>query len=159
MRELGCTRVEIGVQAIDNKILKLNKRGHGVEATIEATKLLKNFGFKVTYHIMPNLPGSTAKKDLSMFKQLFTDERFQPDQIKFYPTIVTKGSLLYRWWQAGKYKPYSNKILQDLIVKCKKVIPTYVRVIRLIRDIPGESIIAGNKITNLRQVLQARGVK
>ena len=159
MRELGCTRVEIGVQAIDDKILKLNKRGHGVEAITKATKLLKNFGFKVTYHIMPGLPGATAKKDISMFKQLFTDERFQPDQIKFYPTVVTKGSLLYRWWKAGKYKPYSDKVLQDLIIQCKKIIPTYVRVIRLIRDIPGESIIAGNKITNLRQVLQNQGVK
>ncbi len=159
MRELGCTRVEIGVQAIDDKILKLNKRGHGVEAITKATKLLKNFGFKVTYHIMPGLPGATAKKDISMFKQLFTDERFQPDQIKFYPTVVTKGSLLYRWWKAGKYKPYSDKVLQNLIIQCKKIIPTYVRVIRLIRDIPGESIIAGNKITNLRQVLQNQGVK
>jgi len=159
MRKLGCTRVEIGVQAIDDKILKLNKRGHGVAAISQATKLLKDFGFKVTYHIMPGLPGSTAKKDLSMFKQLFTDERFQPDQIKFYPTIVTKGSLLYSWWKNKKYKPYSDKVLQNLIIQCKKIIPPYVRVIRLIRDIPGESIIAGNKITNLRQVLQNRGVK
>jgi elongator complex protein 3 len=159
MRELGCTRVELGVQAIDDKILKLNKRGHGVEAIVWATKLLKNYGFKVTYHIMPGLPGATSAKDLKMFKQLFTDERFQPDQIKFYPTVVTKGSILYKWWQAGKYKPYSNKILEKLIADCKKVIPPYVRVIRLIRDIPGESIVAGNLVTNLRQVMQTRGVK
>lgn len=159
MRELGCTRVELGVQAIDDKVLKLNKRGHGVDKIILATKMLKDFGFKVTYHLMPGLPGSTPAKDLKMFKQLFSDEHFQPDQIKFYPTVVTKGSLLYRWWRAGKYKPYSDKVLQKLIVDCKTIVPEYVRIIRLIRDIPGESIIAGNKITNLRQVMQDRGVK
>ena len=159
MRELGCTRVEIGVQAIDDKILKINKRGHGVKEVADATKLLKNYGFKVTYHIMPGLPGSTPAKDIKMFKQLFTDERFQPDQIKFYPTVVTKGSLLYRWWKSGKYKPYSAKQLESLIIKCKAAVPKYVRIIRLIRDIPGVSIIAGNKITNLRQVLKDKGVK
>ncbi|MEK7557894.1 MAG: tRNA uridine(34) 5-carboxymethylaminomethyl modification radical SAM/GNAT enzyme Elp3 [Patescibacteria group bacterium] len=159
MRELGVTRVEMGVQAIDDKILELNKRGHGVKEIVDATRLLKNFGFKVTYHIMPGLPGSTAKKDLDMFKSLFSDERFQPDQIEFYPTVVTQGSLLYKWWQEGKYKSYSDKVLQNLIVKCKEAVPQYVRIIRLIRDIPGESIFAGNKITNLRQIMKDRGVK
>jgi len=159
MRELGCTRVEIGVQQIDDKILKLNKRGHGVAEIVRATKLLKNFGFKVTYHIMPGLPGSTPARDLKMFKQLFFDERFQPDQIKFYPTVVTRGSLLYRWWKQGKYKPYSDKALRKLIVDCKKIVPPYVRIIRLIRDIPKESIIAGNMITNLRQVMQDAGAE
>ncbi|MDP2736395.1 MAG: tRNA uridine(34) 5-carboxymethylaminomethyl modification radical SAM/GNAT enzyme Elp3 [bacterium] len=158
MRELGATRVELGVQAIDDKILTLNKRGHGVAEIAQATERLKNFGFKVTYHIMPGLPGSTARKDLAMFKTLFSDQRFQPDQLKFYPTVVTRGSLLYRWWKAGKYKPYSDKVLQNLIVACKKVVPPYVRIIRLIRDIPGESIMAGNLITNLRQVMKDRGV-
>jgi len=159
MRELGCTRVEIGVQVIDDKILALNKRGHGVKEIADATKLLKQFGFKVTYHLMPALPGATPKKDLELFKKLFNDERFQPDQIKFYPTVVTKGSLLYKWYKQGKYKPYSDKVLQELIVKCKAAVPTYVRIIRLIRDIPAESIVAGNKITNLRQVMQQKGVK
>jgi elongator complex protein 3 len=159
MRELGATRVEIGVQAIDDKILEKNKRGHGVKEIAEATKLLRDFGFKITYHLMPGLPGSTAKKDLVFFKKLFTDERFQPDQLKFYPTVVTKGSLLYRWWKKGEYKPYSDKVLQNLIVECKKIVPKYVRIIRLIRDIPGESIVAGNMITNLRQVMKQRGVE
>ncbi len=159
MRILGCTRVEIGVQAADDEILKLNKRGHGVKEIVEATKSLKEYGFKITYHLMPALPGATPKKDLEIFKKLFTDERFQPDQIKFYPTVVTKGSLLYKWFLAGKYKPYSDKVLQELIVKCKELVPKYVRIIRLIRDIPGESIMAGNKITNLRQVMKDRGVK
>jgi elongator complex protein 3 len=158
MRVFGCTRVELGVQAIDDKILTLNNRGHDVECVAKATKLLKDFGFKVTYHLMPGLPGATSAKDKKIYKQLFTDERFQPDQVKFYPTVVTKGSLLHEWWLAGKYKPYSDKVLKDLIIECKKNTPEYVRIIRLIRDIPGESIEAGNKITNLRQVLQQEGV-
>jgi len=158
MRELGCTRVEIGVQIIDDKILKINRRGHDVAAITLATKLLRQYGFKVTYHLMPALPGATPQKDLECFKRLFTDARFQPDQIKFYPTVVTAGSLLYRWYLQGKYKPYSDKVLQKLIVACKEKVPTYVRIIRLIRDIPGESIIAGNKITNLRQIMKERGV-
>ena len=159
MRELGCTRVELGVQAIDDKILKINKRGHGIAETVAATKLLKNFGFKVTYHFMPGLPGSTSKKDFQMYKQLFSDEVFKPDQIKFYPTVVTKGSLLYRWWKAGKYKPYAGKQLESLIIKCKEITPVYVRIIRLIRDIPAESIMAGNLVTNLRQVMVDKGAK
>ncbi len=159
MRELGCTRVEIGVQAVDDKILKLNKRGHGVKEIVEATKLLKDFGFKVTYHIMPGLPGSNVRKDFSLFKKLFNDSKFQPDQIKFYPCVVTKGSLMHRWWKQGKYKPYEEVTLRALIIKCKAQIPEYVRVIRLIRDIPGESIVAGNRVTNLRQVMQAEGLK
>lgn len=159
MRDLGCTRVEIGVQAIDDKILALNKRGHGVKAIVDAVAKLKSYGFKITYHLMPGLPGATAKRDLEMFAQLFSDERFQPDQIKFYPTVVTEGSLLYKWYKQGKYKPYSDKVLQNLIVKCKELVPRYVRIIRLIRDIPGESIVAGNKITNLRQIMKDRGVK
>jgi len=159
MRTLGCTRVELGVQAVDDKILEKNKRGHGIAAIIAATALLKNFGFKTTYHVMPGLPGSTPAKDLQMFKRLFTDERFQPDQIKFYPTVVTKGSLLYRWWRAGKYKPYADKQLQKLIVDCKRAVPEYARIIRLVRDIPEESIEAGNRITNLRQVMQQKGAE
>jgi len=159
MRELGCTRVETGVQVIDDEILRLNKRGHGVKEIVEATKLLKQFGFKITYHLMPALPGATPQKDLQLFKKLFSDDRFQPDQIKFYPTVVTQGSLLYQWYQQGKYQPYSDRVLQNLIIKCKEVVPTYVRIIRLIRDIPAESIVAGNKITNLRQVMQQKGVE
>lgn len=158
MRELGCTRVEMGVQAVDDKILTRNRRGHGVAEIASATRLLKQYGFKVTYHLMPALPGATPAKDLALFKKLFTDERFQPDQIKFYPTVVTAGSLLYKWYKRGEYKPYSDRVLQDLIVKCKAVVPPYVRIMRLIRDIPSESIVAGNKITNLRQIMQDRGV-
>jgi len=154
MRELGCTRCEIGVQTIDDKILKLNKRGHLVEQTIKATKLLKDAGFKISYHLMPNLPGSNPAKDLAMFKKIFSDQNFQPDMLKIYPCVVTKTSELYKWLKHGKYKPYSDKQLLELLIKIKKIIPPYVRISRLIRDIPQESILAGNKISNLRQLIQ-----
>lgn len=152
-RELGCTKVEIGVQAIDDKILSLNKRQITVEQIIYSTKLLKKSGFKVVYHLMPNLPGSTPTKDFKMYKKLFTDTRFQPDMLKIYPTVVTKNSTLYKWWQAGKFIPYSDSQLLNLLIKMKLATPNYVRIIRLIRDIPEQSIIAGNKISNLRQTL------
>ncbi len=155
-RELGCTRVEIGVQAVDDKILKHNKRGHGVKEIVEATKFLRQAGFKIVYHLMPNLPGATVKKDLAMFKEIFNDQRFLPDQIKIYPCVVVKGAELYDWWKRGKYKPYSDKQLEDLLVEIKKITPYFVRIVRLIRDIPTESIEAGNKISNLRQTLQER---
>ncbi len=153
-RKLGCTRVEIGVQSTDDKVLKKNKREHGQKEIIKATKLLKNAGFKVAYHMMPNLAGSTPQKDLKIFKQLFSKQEYQPDMLKIYPCTVVKGSELYNWWKKGQYKPYSQKQLVDLLIKIKLSIPEYVRIIRLIRDIPAESIEAGNKITNLRQYLK-----
>lgn len=156
LRELGATRVQMGVQHLDEKILKLVRRNQTNRQVAEATKLLKQTGFKVDYHLMPDLPGSTPTKDLKMFKQLFSDERFQPDQIKIYPTVVNKYAPLYKWYKQGKYKPYTEKQLINLLLKIKQTVPYYVRINRLIRDIPQESIAAGNKITNLRQLLQEK---
>lgn len=153
-RKLGATKVELGVQNLDDRILKLTKRGHGIAETIKATKLFRQAGFKIAYHMMPNLPGATPATDLADYKKLFSNPDFQPDLLKIYPTVVTQNSLLFKWWQQGKYKPYSDKILFNLLLKIKQVIPDYVRIIRLIRDIPSESIEAGNKITNLREDLQ-----
>lgn len=161
MRELGCTRVEIGVQSLDDKILKKTRRGHTVDQTIKATKLLKDAGFKISYHMMPNLPGSTPAKDLKIFKDLFSNPDYQPDMIKIYPCVVTENSKLFKWYKTGKYKPYTDQQMMDLMIKIKNIIPPYVRITRLIRDIPSESILAGNKISNLRQLIhekmQARG--
>ena len=153
MRELGATRVEMGVQHLDDKILIKNKRGHTIEQTIQATKLLKQAGFKISYHMMPNLPGSTQKKDIKMFIDLFHKQEFQPDMLKIYPTVVTKDSKIYRWFKQGKYKPYSDQLLFKTLLAIKKVIPYYVRISRLIRDIPSSSIEAGSKVSNLRQIL------
>ncbi|MEA1937248.1 MAG: tRNA uridine(34) 5-carboxymethylaminomethyl modification radical SAM/GNAT enzyme Elp3 [Patescibacteria group bacterium] len=156
MRKLGATRVEIGVQSIYNDVLKLNKRGHSVATTIKATKLLKEAGFKINYHMMPNLPGSSCKRDLIMFKELFSNPDFQPDMLKIYPCVVVKDSPIYKWWKNGKHKPYSDKKLLELLAEIKKIIPYYVRITRLIRDIPSTSIVAGNKISNLRQALKKK---
>jgi len=153
-RKLGATKVELGVQAIDDKILKKNQRGHGVKEIEKATLLCKQAGLKVAYHMMPNLPGATPAKDLQFFKKLFSDKRFQPDLLKIYPTVVTREAKIFNWWRAGKYKPYSQKQLINLLKKIKKIVPEYVRIIRLIRDIPAESIVAGNKVSNLRELLQ-----
>ena len=152
-RQLGVTRVQIGVQHLDDKILKFVHRGHSIDQVIKATRLLKEAGFKIDYHLMPDLPGSTPAKDLAMFKKLFTDPNFQPDQIKIYPTVVNEYAPLSKLFKEGLYKPYSEKQLLELLLKIKLIIPYYVRINRLIRDIPKESIIAGNKITNLRQYL------
>ncbi|MBI4653195.1 tRNA uridine(34) 5-carboxymethylaminomethyl modification radical SAM/GNAT enzyme Elp3 [Candidatus Kuenenbacteria bacterium] len=154
MRALGCTKVELGVQTLDDSILQLNERGHKVEQIIRATKLLKNAGFKVCYHIMPNLFGSTLNKDLKMFKELFSNPDFQPDLLKIYPCVVTKNSQLYQLWKQKKWKPYSTQQLINLLVKIKSIIPRYVRIIRVIRDIPSNSIVAGSKVSNLREIVQ-----
>ncbi|MEK7167063.1 MAG: tRNA uridine(34) 5-carboxymethylaminomethyl modification radical SAM/GNAT enzyme Elp3 [Patescibacteria group bacterium] len=154
MRKLGCTKVELGAQSLDDSILQFNIRGHKVKQIIQATKLLKDAGFKVCYHMMPNLPGSTLNKDLKMFKKLFDDSNFRPDLLKIYPCVVTKNSKLYNFWKQKKYQPYSTKQLINLLIKIKMIIPNYVRIIRVIRDIPSNSIEAGNKISNLREIVQ-----
>lgn len=154
LRELGVTRVELGVQSIYDDVLKLNRRGHSVSQTIKATKLLKDAGFKINYHIMPNLPGATTNRDKKMSKEIFTNPDFQPDILKIYPTVVVKNSKLYKWWKSGKYKPYSDKQLLKLLIEIKKDIPPYVRIMRLVRDIPAQSIVAGSKISNLRQIIE-----
>jgi elongator complex protein 3 len=154
MRELGCTKVELGVQTLNDSILQLNERGHKIAQTIQATKLLKDAGFKICYHMMPNLFGSTLNKDFKMFKELFNNPDFQPDLLKIYPCVVTKNSKLYQFWKQGKYKPYPTKQLTNLLIKIKSIIPRYVRIIRVIRDIPSTNIEAGSKVSNLREIVQ-----
>ena len=153
-RNLGCTRVELGVQSIFDPVLKINKRGHGIQETIDATKLLKDAGFKINYHIMPGLPGSDLKKDFQMFKELFSNSTFQPDMLKIYPTVVTKNTKLYSMWKKGEYQPLGNAEFAKFILKIKReIIPPFVRIARLVRDVPTSSIMAGPTISNLRQMI------
>jgi len=154
MRSYGCTRVELGVQILDDEIYKKNNRGHTVDDVITATKLLKDSGFKVYYHYMVGLPGSNIKKDIQMFKKLFFDERFRPDGIKIYPCQVIKGSELEGWYKNKKYTPYSDKILMELLIKLKSLIPRYVRVMRIMREIPPEYLIAGTTRIDLRKIVK-----
>jgi len=155
LRKLGCTRVQLGIQILDDKILDLIVRGHHIDDSIIATRRLRENGFKIDHHIMQNLPGATPAKDQKTLERIFADPDFRPDQIKIYPTIVSKYAPLYEWWQSGKYKPYPAKKLFDLLLELKQIVPYYCRINRLIRDFPEQSIQAGNKITNLREMLQA----
>ena len=153
MLEFGCTRCELGVQMPDDKIYKINKRGHNVKDVIEATRRLKNFGFKVGYHIMPGLPGSNFKKDVMMFKKLFSSDDFKPDQLKIYPCQVLKGSKLVEFYKKGKYEVYSKEELVKLLIELKKQVPRYCRIMRIMREIPPEFLVAGTKRIDLRKVV------
>jgi elongator complex protein 3 len=155
LRDLGCTRVQLGIQILDDKILDLIVRGHHIEDSIVATRRLRENGFKIDHHIMQNLPGATPASDQTTLERIFADPDFRPDQIKIYPTIVSKYAPLHQWWLSGKYKPYPAKKLFDLLLELKQTVPYYCRINRLIRDFPEQSIQAGNKVTNLREMLQA----
>lgn len=155
MRQLAITRVELGVQSIYDKVLNLNQRDHLVKDTVKATKLLKQAGFKVSYQIMLNLPGSDPKKDLQMVKEIFSNPDFCPDLLKIYPLALVKNTPLYQWYQKKKFKPYDEKELTELLVKIKQVVPFWCRIERVIRDIPSEEIIEGGaKKSNLREIVQ-----
>ena len=155
---LGATRVEIGVQNLDDKILAISKRGHGAAESARAIALLKKNGLKVGIHLMPNLPGATPKSDFEMFREIFDDEKWCPDQIKIYPTVLVANCELEKLWRAKKWRPYSEKVLTELLVRIKSIVPEWVRLPRVVRDIPAESILAGSKLTNLRQILQQKKV-
>lgn len=154
LRKFGVTMVEMGVQTIFDDVLEKNKTGLNQNKIALATKLLKDAGFKVLYHQMLNLPGSDLEKDLECFETVFNNEKFKPDWIKIYPVVVTKGSQLYGIWRKGNYKPFSEKELIELLIQIKKNLPDWVRVARILRDIPVSKIGAGCKISNLREVVK-----
>lgn len=153
LRLLGVTRVELGVQSLYDDVLLFNQRGHTTKEVREATKLLKDAGFKVTYHIMLNLPASDKERDVKQFEILFSHPDYQPDQLKIYPCVVTRFSQLYEMWRRGEYVPYTDEELLELLARAKSLVPPYVRIIRVIRDIPADQIVAGSKISNMRQLL------
>jgi elongator complex protein 3 len=142
------------LQSVYDNILQKIKRGHDVNEAKRAIKELKDAGFKVDLHIMLGLPGSTKKKDIEMFRILFDDENLRPDGLKIYPCAVVKGSQLYNDWRKGKFKPRDNKYILEVLKEVKtKYIPPYVRIKRIMRDIPGNLVEAGYKSLNLRQML------
>ncbi len=155
MLDFGTTRVELGVQTLNDEIYRLVRRGHKVEDVVKATRLLKEHGFKVHYHWMPGLPGSTPEEDLELSRQLFNDARFRPDGLKLYPTMVVEGTELERWYQEGRYQPYSNETMTNLTVDIKSIVPKYVRISRVLRDIPSKFIVSDLK-GSLREVVKER---
>jgi elongator complex protein 3 len=153
LRKLGVTKVQMGAQSLDDRILELNQRGHTVSDTRNAVSLLRAAGFKIVLHWMPNLLGATLETDREDFVRLW--EGFCPDEIKIYPNQLLENAELYDYWLRDEYQPYSTQELVDLIADVKTTIPPYCRVNRVIRDIPSTHVVAGNKRTSLRQDVQA----
>lgn len=151
MLKLGCTRVELGVQSIYNDVLKKIERGHTTEDSVKATQLMKDSFLKVGYHIMPGLPLSDEKRDIEMFKELFSNPDYKPDTLKIYPCMVVKGTKLYDEWKAEKFNPITTEKAANIIAEGKRFIEPYCRIMRVQRDIPSKFIEAGVDITNLRQ--------
>jgi len=153
MLSFGVTRVEIGVQNIYDDIYSLVNRGHTVKDVVEATRILKDSGLKVVYHMMPGLPGSNFDRDLEAFKTIFSDPRFKPDMLKIYPCLVIKGTKVYDWWVKGLYRPYTAEEAAELIAEVKKIVPEWIRIMRVQRDVPAYLIEAGVKKSNLREIV------
>jgi elongator complex protein 3 len=149
LRRLGVTKVQMGVQSLDDDILEMNQRGHTVAETHQAVALLRAAGFKIVLHWMPNLLGATLQSDAEDFARLWDD--LCPDEIKIYPNQLLKNAGLYDYWLRGEYVPYTTGELVDLIASLKPSIPEYCRVNRVVRDIPSTNVVEGNKRTSLRQ--------
>ncbi len=149
MRDYGTTRVEIGVESIYDDVLKKYKRGQTVHDSISATRVLRDFGFKIGYHMMLGL--SEKRRDIEMFRELFASEAFRPDMLKIYPCMVFPGTELYCEWKKGKYAPLSTAGAAEIISEIKREIPRYVRIMRIQRDIPSNIVAGGVDRTNLRQ--------
>ncbi|MEM5804861.1 MAG: tRNA uridine(34) 5-carboxymethylaminomethyl modification radical SAM/GNAT enzyme Elp3 [Candidatus Aenigmatarchaeota archaeon] len=156
MLDIGATRVEIGVQTLDDKTQAATHRGHGTAEVIEATRLLKDSCFKVGYHMMLGLPGATPESDVETFRTLFSDERFQPDQVKIYPTFVIKGTPLEKAFNAKDFKPYTTGQIVDTIVRIKQIVPQHVRIMRVMRDIPAQYIASDCRYSHLRDAIKER---
>jgi elongator complex protein 3 len=153
LRQLGVTKVQLGVQSLDDRILAVNQRGHDVTAVRRAVGLLRGAGFKLHLHWMPNLLGATPESDREDFARLWSDPALRPDELKIYPCSIIEGTELYRRWRAGEYRPYTDEELVRLVADCKATIPSYCRVNRVFRDIPADDIVAGSKRSNLRQLV------
>ncbi len=156
MLHFGATRVELGVQNLYDFIYKRVERGHTVKDVVAATRYLKDAGLKVGYHMMPGLPGSSFERDVKAFRRLFSDPQFKPDMLKVYPCQVLEDTVLYEWYKKREYTPYTEENLIDLLVEIKRMLPKYVRIMRIGRDIPSHLIAAGIKKTNIGQIVSRK---
>jgi len=154
LRRLGVTKVQMGVQSLDDRILQRNRRGHTVDDVRRAVRLLRLGGFKIHLHWMPNLLGATPESDREDFARLWIDPALRPDELKIYPCMLLPDTDLYEEWQRGRYRPYAEAELVDLLAACKTLVPRYCRLNRVVRDIPAQNIVAGSRTSNLRQVVQ-----
>lgn len=154
IRRLGCTKVQIGFQSLNDDVLRLNKRGHTVSATRRAVRLLRQAGFKIHAHWMPNLYGSDPDLDIEDYQRLFDDPDFRPDELKIYPCSLIESAELMRKFQSGEWRPYTHDELLHVLVECFRLTPEYCRLTRVIRDIPSTDIVEGNQLTNFRQIAE-----
>ncbi|KXK08400.1 MAG: coproporphyrinogen III oxidase [candidate division WS6 bacterium OLB21] len=152
-RSLGATKIQIGIQSLNDKVLGLNKRGHNAESTKKAISLLRRAGFKIHAHWMPNLYGATPKIDIEDFKKLWESD-VAPDELKLYPTSIIANTELFNLYKQGSYKPYTQDELLHILKETMAMTPRYCRLTRVIRDIPSTDIVAGNKKTNFRQIAE-----
>ena len=150
-RRLGVTKLQIGVQSLDDQILELNRRGHSADEARQAFALARAAGFKLVAHWMPNLLGATPASDRQDFLRLWEEGGLDPDELKIYPCQLLRSAPLYAYWQRGEYLPYSEETLLDLLADIKTQVPRYCRINRVIRDIPSPNVVAGNRNTSLRQ--------
>ncbi|HQL92346.1 MAG TPA: tRNA uridine(34) 5-carboxymethylaminomethyl modification radical SAM/GNAT enzyme Elp3 [Anaerolineaceae bacterium] len=151
LRKQGVTKIQIGIQSMNDEILEKNKRGHDSATTLKATALLREAGFKITAHWMPNLLGSTPDLDKEDFKRLWEENGVNPDELKIYPCQLLNSAPLYGIWQDGDYEPYDETTLLNLLADIKTMVPRYCRINRVIRDIPSTNVIEGSRNTSLRQ--------
>jgi len=154
MLELGCTRVEIGIQSIYDEVLEATNRGNTVADNIESIRILKDLGFKINAHYMPGLPLTTREMDLKGLKELFVNPDYMPDMLKIYPCMVMKGTKLYDDWKSGKFKPLTTREAAGIIAEAKKYFPEFTRITRIQRDIPTYMTAGGVDRTNLRQYVE-----
>jgi len=159
LRYLGVTKVQVGIQSLDEHILAINNRGHDVQSTRDAFRLLRLAGFKIHGHWMANLLGGTPESDVADFGKIWADTAVRPDELKIYPCILVKNAELYEYWQRGEYQPYDEETLTELLIACKTQVPRYVRLNRVIRDFPTTNVVEGNKKANLRQIALQRMAK
>ena len=153
MLSMGVTRVEVGVQNLYDDIYDFVDRGHHLDAVIKSFQTLKDSGLKIVAHMMPGLPGSDPQRDLEAFRRLFDDPRLKPDMLKIYPCLVLKGTKLHDWWLKGSYRPYELEESIELLSRIKKIVPPWIRIMRIQRDIPAYLIVAGIKRGNLREMV------
>ncbi len=154
LRRLGCTKVQIGVQSLDDEVLAKNQRGHTVAQTKQAFALLRLAGFKIHIHWMANLYGSDPQKDQQDYLKIFADPAFRPDEIKIYPCSLLASAPLVEKYQQGLWQPYTEEELLAVVSFALQNTPAYCRITRVIRDIPSQNIVVGNKKTNFRQIAQ-----
>lgn len=153
IRRLGCTKVQIGFQSLNDDVLAANRRGHRVEATRRAVELLRKAGFKIHAHWMPNLYGSNPELDIQDYHKMFEDPDFRPDELKIYPCSLIESAELMQYYRRGEWQPYTHEELLSVLLETFRDTPEYCRLTRVIRDIPGTDIVDGNQVTNFRQVV------